>query len=286
MTTQLATRAARADTARAASLLAAPLLWLLVVYVGALAALLVTSFYGIDSFTNQVVHTFTLDNFIDVFGDPAYLRAAARTIGVATAVTVVCAAMALPMSFYMARIAAPSRRSALVALVLTPLWASYLVKVYAWRTMLTPGSGVLAWLLGPLHISSPGYGMAGVVITLAYLWLPYMVLPVYAGLERLPASLMDASADLGASFGTTMRSVVLPILKPAVIAGSIFTFSLSLGDYITVQIVGGKNQMLGNIVYQNFSLNLPFAAAVSVIPVAIMMVYLAAVRRTGALENL
>jgi putative spermidine/putrescine transport system permease protein len=135
-------------------------------------------------------------------------------------------------------------------------------------------------------LRSPGYGLTAVVITLSYLWLPYMVLPVYAGLERLPASLLDASADLGAGFGTTLRSVVLPIIKPAVIAGSIFTFSLSLGDYITVQIVGGKNQMLGNVVYQNFSLNLPFAAAVGVIPVAIMVVYLAAVRRTGALENL
>ena len=137
----------------------------------------------------------------------------------------------------------------------------------------------------PLGLKGPGLSLAAVVFSLAYLWLPYMVLPVYAGLERLPSSLLDASADLGAGLGRTLRSVVLPVLKPAVIAGSVFTFSLSLGDYITVQIVGGKNQMLGNIVYQNFSLNLPFAAAVSVIPVAIMMVYLAAVRRTGALEN-
>lgn len=276
----------RRDGVRAATLLAAPLLWLLVVYLGALAALLVTSFYGIDSFTNRVVHHFTLTNFVDVFSDPAYLRSALRTVTVAALVTTLCAAIALPMSFYMARIARPARRAALVALVLTPLWASYLVKVYAWRTVLTPGSGVLAWLLGPVGLGSPGYGMTGVVVTLTYLWLPYMVLPVYAGLERLPGSLLDASADLGAGFATTLRAIVLPILKPAVIAGSIFTFSLSLGDYITVQIVGGKNQMLGNVVYQNFSLNLPFAAAVGVIPVAIMMVYLAAVRRTGALENL
>jgi putative spermidine/putrescine transport system permease protein len=232
------------------------------------------------------VRELTLSNFADVLTDPAYLRSAIRTVTVAVSVTAVCALLALPMSFYMARIAKPARRAALVALVLTPLWASYLVKVYAWRTMLTPGSGVLEWLLGPIGLGSPGYGLTAVVITLSYLWLPYMVLPIYAGLERLPASLLDASADLGAGFGTTLRSVVLPILKPAVIAGSIFTFSLSLGDYITVQIVGGKNQMLGNVVYQNFSLNLPFAAAVGVIPVAIMMVYLAAVRRTGALENL
>lgn len=276
----------RAEQRRAASLLAAPLGWLLVVYLGALAALLVTSFFTIDSFTNQVVRTFTTDNFADVVTDPAYLKSAQRTVGVAAAVTVVCAVLAVPMAFYIARIARPRMRPALIALVMTPLWASYLVKVYSWRTMLTPDSGVIAWLGAPFGLDSPGYGLVGVVVTLSYLWLPYMVLPVYAGLERLPTSLLDASSDLGAGLARTLRSVVLPILKPAVIAGSVFTFSLSLGDYITVQIVGGKNQMLGNVVYQNFSLNLPFAAAVGVIPVAIMIVYLALVRRSGALENL
>jgi putative spermidine/putrescine transport system permease protein len=276
----------RGDGSRAASLLAAPLAWLLVVYLGALAVLLITSFFTVDSFTGQVVHTFTAGNFIDVFGDHAYLNAAVRTLGVAVSVTLLCAVIAIPMSFYMARIASKASRAVLVALVLTPLWASYLVKVYSWRTMLTPESGVLAWLLSPLHVNSPGYGLVGVVITLTYLWLPYMVMPIYAGLERLPNSLLDASADLGAGFATTMRSIVLPMLKPAVVAGSVFTFSLSLGDYITVQIVGGKNQMLGNVVYQNFSLNLPFAAAVSMIPIAIMVTYLSGIRRTGALENL
>ena len=278
--------AARRDVRRAMSLLAAPLVWLLVIYLGALAVLFVTSFYSIDSFTNQVIHVFTFQNFIDVFTDHAYLKATLRTLGIAISVTAVCAFLAIPMAFYMARIASPSRRPILVALVLTPLWASYLVKVYSWRTMLTPDSGVIAWLLHPLGIHSPGYGLVGVVITLSYLWLPYMVLPIYSGLERLPSSLLDASADLGASTWQTMRDVVLPNVKPAVIAGSVFTFSLSLGDYITIQIVGGKNQMLGNVVYQNFSLNLPFAAAVASIPVVIMVVYLAMIRRTGALENL
>lgn len=276
----------RAERRRAASLLAAPLVWLLVVYLGALAALLVTSFFGIDSFTNQVVRTFTTSNFVDVLTDPAYLKSAQRTVGVALSVTALCTVLAVPMAFFIARIARPSLRPALIALVMTPLWASYLVKVYSWRTMLTPESGVISWLGRPFGVHSPGYGMVGVVVTLSYLWLPYMVLPVYAGLERLPVSLLDASSDLGAGLGRTLRSVVLPILKPAVIAGSVFTFSLSLGDYITVQIVGGKNQMLGNVVYQNFSLNLPFAAAVGVIPVVIMVVYLSLVRRSGALENL
>lgn len=270
----------------ALKLLALPITWLVLVYFGSLALLFLTAFFTVDSFTNQVVQTFTFDNFTDVFTDKAYLNATVRTLGVASAVTVICALIALPMSFFMARIAPKAWRPALIALVLTPLWASYLVKVYAWRTMLTPETGVLASLLRPFGLSSPGYGITAVVITLSYMWLPYMILPIYAGLERLPNSLLDAAGDLGASSSRTMVDVVLPILKPAVIAGSIFTFSLSLGDYITVQIVGGKSQMLGNVVYQNFGLNLPFAAAVATIPVFIMVGYLTMVRRSGALENL
>lgn len=270
----------------ALKLLALPITWLVLVYFGSLALLFLTAFFTVDSFTNQVVQTFTFDNFTDVFTDKAYLNATVRTLGVASAVTVICALIALPMSFFMARIAPKAWRPALIALVLTPLWASYLVKVYAWRTMLTPETGVLASLLRPFGLSSPGYGISAVVITLSYMWLPYMILPIYAGLERLPNSLLDAAGDLGASSSRTMVDVVLPILKPAVIAGSIFTFSLSLGDYITVQIVGGKSQMLGNVVYQNFGLNLPFAAAVATIPVFIMVGYLTMVRRSGALENL
>lgn len=270
----------------AAKLLAMPMAWLVLVYFGSLAILFVTAFFTVDSFTNQVIHTFTLSNFEDVFTDKAYFNSTLRTLGVAICVTLVCVLIALPMSFYMARIAKPSRRPALIALVLTPLWASYLVKVYSWRTMLTPDTGVLASVLKPLGLASPGYGLLAVVLTLSYLWLPYMILPIYAGLERLPNSLIDAASDLGATTRQTIFDVVIPIVKPAVIAGSIFTFSLSLGDYITVQIVGGKNQMLGNVVYQNFELNLPFAAAVATIPVLIMVGYLTSVRRSGALENL
>jgi putative spermidine/putrescine transport system permease protein len=171
-------------------------------------------------------------------------------------------------------------------MILTPLWASYLVKVYAWRSMLQPENGVLAWFLNPLGLNSPGYGFLGIVITLTYLWLPYMVLPIFAGLIRLPDSLLNASADLGARNGRTFRSVVMPMIFPSIVAGSIFTFSLSLGDYITAQIVGGKLLMLGNIVQQTYVTNLPFAAAVSTIPVVIVLMYLFAVRRSGALENL
>jgi putative spermidine/putrescine transport system permease protein len=271
---------------RLVGVLGLPLLWLVLVYFAALFSLLITSFYSVDEFTNAVVHTFTTQNFVDVFTDPAYLKATLRTVGIAASVTVVCIVLALPMAFFMAKVASARWRNLLVALVITPLWAAYLVKVYAWQAMVQPETGVIAWLLRPFGLSGPGYGTTAVILTLSYLWLPYMILPIYAGLERLPNSLLDAAGDLGARPGRTVRTVVLPLIYPSVVAGSIFTFSLSLGDYITVQIVGGKTQMLGNIVYQNYTSNLPFAATIALIPVAIMVVYLAAVRRTGALENL
>ncbi|NDA82573.1 MAG: ABC transporter permease [Actinobacteria bacterium] len=271
---------------RAALLLSLPLGWMIVIYLGALFALFLTSIWKIDTFTSDVIREFTLENFTDVFTDRAYFNVTIRTLMVAISVTLICAVIAIPMAFYMARIAKPSNRPILVALVLTPLWASYLVKVYAWRTMFYPESGFLQWLISPLGGKSPGFGMIAVIIGLTYLWLPYMVLPIYAGMEKLPSSVLDASADLGAKPGRTFREVVMPITWPTIIAGSIFTFSLSMGDYITVQILGGTFQMLGNVVYQNFSLNLPFAAAVSLIPVIIMMIYLAGIRKTGALNNL
>lgn len=272
--------------ARVAVLLALPLSWLVIIYIGSLFALFLTSIWKIDTFTSKVVREFTLQNFIDVFTDRAYFNVTMRTLLVAISVTLLCAMIAIPMAFFMARIARPASRPVLIALVLTPLWASYLVKVYAWRTMFYPESGFIQWLISPIGGSSPGFGMFAVVIGLTYLWLPYMVLPIYAGMEKLPNSVFDASADLGAKPGRTFFGVVLPMTYPAIIAGSIFTFSLSMGDYITVQILGGTFQMLGNVVYQNFSLNLPFASAVALIPVLIMMVYLTSVRKTGALDNL
>lgn len=271
---------------RLASLLAAPLLWLVVAYLGALGALFLTSFWTIDSFTGNIVQQFNLGNFQDVLTDVAYRNVVLRTLAIAVLVTIICAVLAIPMAFYMAKIAKPRSRKVLVALVMTPLWASYLVKIYAWRTMMEPNSGVIDWLLGPLGIHSPGFGGAAIIIGLSYLWLPYMILPVYAGLERLPNNLLDASGDLGAHNFYTFRKVVLPIIFPSLIAGSMFTFSLSLGDYITAQILGGKLQMLGNVVYQNFSINLPFAATISMIPVIIMGIYLWIIRRTGALASM
>ena len=272
--------------ARITALLSLPIAWLGVLYIGSLAALFITSIWRIDSFTSKVVREFTLSNFIDVLTDKAYFNVTVRTVGVAIAVTIICAVLAIPMAFFIARVAKPKSRPILIALVITPLWASYLVKIYAWRTMMAPDSGFLNWLITPLGLSSPGFGMVAVIIGLSYLWLPYMVLPIYAGMEKLPDSIIDASADLGAKPGRTFLKIVLPITWPAIIAGSLFTFSLSLGDYITVQILGGTFQMLGNVVYQNFALNLPFAAAVALIPVIVMIVYLASVRKTGALDNL
>jgi putative spermidine/putrescine transport system permease protein len=263
--------------------LGVPLAWLLLVYVGSLASLLLNSLYETDPFTSDVVKHISLSNFRDLVTDRVYRTVTLRTIGVATAVTVIDMAIALPMAFFMAKVARPRLRRWLVVAVLMPLWASYLVKGYAWRAILDPASGVLTSSLG----FSPGFGLTAAVIVLAYLWMPYMLLPIYAGLDRLPDSLLEASSDLGAKSGQTFRSVVLPLVKPSLIAGSILTFSLSLGDYITIQLVGGKTQMIGNVVYANFGApNLPFAAAFAVVPVLIIVIYLLVVRRTGAFEDL
>ncbi len=268
-------------------LLGPPMLWLGVGYLCALGALFITSLWTTNTFTGSIERTWTLDNFRDLFTLDVYRTITLRTLLTAASVTVIDAVIAFPVALYMAKVASPRAQRLLVISVLTPLWASYLVKAYAWRGMFSE-TGPIAWLAAPFGLDSPGFGLVATVVTLAYLWLPYMILPMYAGLERLPGSLLEASADLGAGSGVTMRRVVLPVLFPAAVAGSIFTFSLTLGDYIAVKIVGGANQMLGNVIYDNALTgnNLPFAAAVATVPVVIMMIYLAAVRRTGALENL
>jgi putative spermidine/putrescine transport system permease protein len=271
---------------RLTGLLAAPMAWLVVIYLGSLAALFLTAFWTVDDFTGQLVKTFTLKNFQQVFTNSAYYGVILRTIGIALLTTLFCMVLALPLAFFMARVANPRWRPLLVAMVLTPLWASCLVKVYAWRAMLAPQEGVIQWFLSPLGLDGPGFGFLGIVITLTYLWLPYMILPIYAALTRLPDSMLDASSDLGAKGGRTFRSVVMPIIFPSIVAGSIFTFSLSLGDYITAQIVGGKVTMLGNVVQTTYVTNLPFAATVATIPVVIVLLYLLAVRRSGALDTL
>lgn len=273
----------RPPWARLVGLLALPMTWLVLLYLVPVVLLFVTAFWTTDSFTGALRQQFTLENFARVF-DPSqpFLMTALRTLGVAVAVTLIAMALAVPLALFVAKVVRPRWRPLVIALVITPLWASYLVKVYAWRAMLNPESGFVDSTFG----FTTGYGWAAVVLVLTYLWLPYMVLPVYVGVQNLPPSLLDASSDLGARSWATFRRVLLPIVKPSIIAGSVFTFSLSLGDYITVQLVGGQSIMLGNVVYSTFATDLPFAAAMASLTVVIMVGYLTAVSRTGALENL
>jgi putative spermidine/putrescine transport system permease protein len=265
------------------ALLAAPMLWLVVMYLGSIAVLLLSAFWSVNGFTGAVVKTYTFGNLQQLVTDPLYGAVALRTILVALGVTVIDALIAIPIALFMSKVASPRVRIALVVAVTTPLWASYLVKAYAWRVLLAP-NGPFAFVTGG---HSPGYGLTATVITLAYLWLPYMIIPVFAGFDRVPGSLFEASFDLGAGAWRTLRSVILPLVFPAIAAGSIFTFSLTLGDYIAVGIVGGKTQLLANVIYGQLvtANDQPFAAALSIIPLVAIILYLLAMRRTGALEN-
>jgi putative spermidine/putrescine transport system permease protein len=270
---------------RLALVLALPVISLGVVYFGSLVVLLVNAFWSKDPFTSQVVREFTLENFVQIATTEVYRVVTVRTVGMAAAVTLTCAIVAFPIAYYMARIASPRTRGLLAVGVLMPLWASYLIKAYTWRLILSE-DGVLNWLLAPLGLTGPGLtGMIPVWITFVYLWLPYMILPVYAGIERIPGSLLEASSDLGGRSGTTFRRVILPLALPAVVAGSIFTFSLTLGDYIVPNVVSNV-QFIGNVIQVNQAQNLPLAAAYSMVPLAIMVVYLLVARRLHAFEAL
>lgn len=264
-------------------LLSAPMLWLVLAYLGSIAVLLLSALWTTDFFTGNTIHAYTLANLREVYTESLYRTVTVRTVSVALLVTLLDCLIAFPMAFYMSKLAGPRLRNALLVAVLTPLWASYLVKAYAWRSLLAP-NGPVSWLTGG---HTPGYGLTATVITLAYLWLPYMVIPVFAGFERVPRSLFEASADLGAGAGRTVRSVLLPMVFPAVAAGSIFTFSLTLGDYIAVGIVGGKTQLLANVIYGQLvtANNQPLAAALATVPLIAIVAYLLLMRRTGALDN-
>jgi putative spermidine/putrescine transport system permease protein len=269
-----------------ALLLSGPVGWLVVAYLGSLAVLFVAAFWHLDSFTSAIVKDYSLQNFQTLVESDVYRQIALRTVAIAAAVTVTDALLAFPIAFYMAKVAPPRTRALLAVAVLMPLWASYLVKVYAWRTILSE-EGILNWALAPLGLSGPGFGNVATWLVFSYLWLPFMILPVYAGMERIPDSLLDAAGDLGARPGRTFRQVILPLALPGVVAGSIFTFSLTLGDYITPQLVS-NTQFIGNVVYANVGVanNLPLAAAFATVPVAIMIVYLLLARRLGAFEAL
>lgn len=266
------------------SLLAGPVGWLVIGYLGSLAVLLVAAFWQVGAVSGELERTLSFDNFNTLVEEPVYRSIAGRTILVAGLVTIADALLAFPIAFYMAKVTSPRMKAALVVAVLMPLWSFYLVKVYAWRAMLSTG-GVVNWGLDPLGLSGPGYGTGAVWLVETYLWLPYMILPIYAGLERIPDSLLSASEDLGARPGTTFRRVILPLAFPAVVAGSIFTFSLTLGDYITPSLVS-NNQFIGNVVFSNITNNLPLASAFATVPIIVMIAYLLTARRLGAFEHL
>jgi putative spermidine/putrescine transport system permease protein len=267
-------------------LLSGPLGWLGIAYLGSLAVLFAAAFWHLDEFSGEVVRGFSFENFQTLWDSGVYRKIAGRTIAIAAAVTVTDILIAFPIAFYMAKVASHRTRNLLLVAVLMPLWSSYLVKVYAWRTILAE-DGILNWALAPFGLHGPGFGNVATWLVFSYLWLPYMIIPLYAGLERIPDSLLDASGDLGGKPGTTARRVVLPLALPAMVAGSIFTFSLTLGDYITPGLVS-STQFIGNVVYSNVGVanNLPLAAAFATVPVFVMVVYLLVARRLGAFESL
>ncbi len=285
-----------------ALLLAPPLLWLGTVYLGSLFVLLAQSFYAIDEFTARVVPQLTLRTWRQLVGHPANVDIILRTVAMAVAVTLASAVIAFPVANYMARHAGPRLKALFYVGVMLPMWTSYLVKVYAWRLILAK-EGIASWSLASLGLDAPlnwilstpvvgGPSLAssyiGMFIVFVYMWLPFMILPLAAALERVPASLVQASADLGARPGQTFRTVVLPLALPGLAAGSIFTFSLTLGDYIIPSVVGAPGYFIGMMVYQQQGTagNMPLAAAFSVVPIVLIAIYLALARRLGAFDAL
>jgi putative spermidine/putrescine transport system permease protein len=284
-----------------ALLLGPPLLAYGVFYLGSLFALLIQSFFHLDDFTGVVVREFTLATYTDLF-TPANLDIAGRTFGMAVAVTLASAVLAFPLAYYMVRYASPQAKVILYLAVLLPLWSSYLVRVYAWKLILAK-EGIISWFLNVLGLgwlldgllSIPGVGgpslsisVIGMFLVFVYVWLPYMILPIQAALERVPKSLLEASGDLGARPGETFRHVTLPLAFPGVVAGSIFTFSLTLGDFIVPSTLGNSSFFIGQAVlsHQGTSGNIPLAAAFTVIPIVIMAIYLLIAKRLGAFEAL
>ena len=270
---------------RLIGLLALPMFWIVGVYIVSLFLLLITAFWFVDPFTSLVRPGFTLENFISIFTVQAYLATSLRTLLIALAVTALCILFAVPLGIYMAKIARPWVRNLLAVAITLPLWAGYLVKLIAMRLVFSE-QGFFNWAMAPLGIRGPGFSIPIVILTLAYLWFPYMALPVFTAIRQIPTNLFDASSDLGAKGFFTIYRVVLPLIVPAIIAGSVFTFSLSLGDYLAARFTGGKTQMIGSIIASNINLNPPVAAAFSMVPIAFVVIYLVVARRTGSLERM
>ena len=282
---RLSTFFVRHEWARLGGLLAPPLGWMLVIYLGSLFVLFLAAFWSIGGILGtDIVHTWTLDNFRELADEPVYRDVAVRTITMAIYVTVADAVLAFPLAYYMARVATPRSRNILVVAVLMPMLASYLVKAYIWRTMLGQ-QGIINWLLSPFGLEIQGKSTFGLWLAFTYLWLPLMILPIYAGLERIPNSLLEASADLGARSLRTFWKVTVPLVFPALVAGSIFTFSLTLGDYILPSLIADQ-QFIGTLIYGDRGTNLPVAAAYAMVPVAVMTAYLLVAKRLGAFESL
>jgi putative spermidine/putrescine transport system permease protein len=267
------------------ALLAGPTGWLVIGYLGSLALLLIAAFYTVNPVSGELQKILSFENFEILWNEPVYRTIVGRTVLIAALVTITDAILAFPIAFFMAKVASRPTKAALVIAVLIPLWSGYLVKVLSWRTMLSPSGGFISWVLEPFGLSSPGYGNTAVWLVMSYLWLPYMVLPIFAGLERIPNTLISASEDLGAKPFTTFRRVILPLTFPAVVAGSIFTFALTLGDYITPRLVS-NNQFIGNVIFNNISNNLPLAAALALVPIVVMIGYLLVARKLGAFEHI
>jgi len=268
--------------------LGAPLTWFVVIYLGSLVFLLANSFWSLDVLTSEIVRDFSLENFQTLLQEPVYRTITIRTVGIAAAVTIADIVLSFPLAYYAARLATPRMRNALLILVVLPLWANYLVRVFAWKIMLTP-NGFVNWLVELTGLGSLQLGRSNwsVWITFVYLWLPFTLLPIYAALERVPNSFLEASSDLGARGWTTFRNVMFPLVLPGIVAGSIFAFSLTLGDYIAPELVG-NTQFIGNVIFDNVGVagNIPLAAAYAMVPLAIMAVYLYVAKRLGAFEAL
>ena len=284
-----------------ALLLAPPLLWLGIVYVGSLFALLLQSFYSLDDFSGVVVHEFTLSTYEQLL-ETANVQVVVRTVVMSAMVTIASAIIAFPIAYYAARHARGWTKALFYLAVMMPLWSSYLVKIYAWKLILAK-EGIMTWLAGQLHLGwlldavlglpvvggpSLSFSYLGTFVVFVYVWLPYMILPTQAALERVPANFIEAAADLGADPRQTFRTVTFPLALPGIIAGSIFTFSLTLGDYIVPQIVGNSRPFIGQAVYtlQGTAGNIPLAAAFTFVPIAIMAVYLWMAQRMGAFDVL
>ncbi|MGH2637628.1 MAG: ABC transporter permease [Actinomycetota bacterium] len=265
-----------------------PLAWFLVIYLGSLALLLVAAFWHLDVFTSEIVRGFSLTNFQTLLEVDVYRTITIRTVGISAAVALTDIVLSFPLAYYAARLATPRMRNALLIAVVLPLWANYLVRVFAWKLILTP-NGFLNWLVETTGLGSLQLGRSNwsVWLTFVYLWLPFTLLPIYAALERVPTSFLEASSDLGARGWTTFRRVVLPLVLPGIVAGSIFAFSLTLGDYIAPELVG-NTQFIGNVIFDNVGVagNLPLAAAFAIVPLAIMALYLLLAKRAGAFEAL